>query len=326
VATNTLNTEVNKNERIHDRKWLWLSVCAFVAAEWVILFSPDLCHSFNFIRQRPQAVSCTDWKNPETAYLNLKTWVIVSLSQAAVWGAVFFASIRCGAAVWQEGESRRRQRAVAIIFRVLIFGLGLKLFLDPAPRWDLGCFSAHISARGSAAAGYFAVGAAAVVMWMLENRVGDLNPAQPGLEVALKYLEWRQKLQTLLSMSSLVLVFGIFGLIARRSFVALSSKSFFPQPIILEGFEYTVLLALAYAPVHAAFNSMGTRIRDSLAPRPLQDDAAALLKWSRLSNKLGDLMQIKLYDWKSFGPVFPILAPFILGLLSDLATGLAKAN
>jgi hypothetical protein len=326
VATNPLNTQVTQNKRTHDTKWLWLSVFIFVAVEWVILFSPDVCHSFSFIRQRPQAVSCPDWKNPETAYLNLKTWVIVSLSQAAVWGAVFFASIRCGAAVWDEGESRRRQRAVPIICRVLIFALGLWFFLDPAPLWDLGCFSAHINARGSAAAGYFAVGAAAVVMWMLENRVSDLDPAEPGLEVALKYLEWRRKLQTLLSMSSLVLVFGIFGLITRRSFVALSPKSFFPQPIILEGFEYTVLLALAYAPVHAAFNSVGTRIRNSLAPRPLQDDVAALLKWSRLSNKLGDLMQIKLYDWKSFGPVFPILAPFILGVLSDLAKELAKAS
>jgi hypothetical protein len=29
-------------------------------------------------------------------------------------------------------------------------------------------------------------------------------------------------------------------------------------------------------------------------------------------------MQIQVYDWKSFGPGFPILAPFLVGLLSDL--------
>jgi hypothetical protein len=165
--------------------------------------------------------------------------------------------------------------------------------------------------------GYAAVGSAVVVMWVLENRVGSLDTAQSDIAVPLRYLELRQKLQALLSMSSLVLVFGIVGLTTRRSFVALSPKNFFPQPIILEGFEYTVLLALAYAPVHAAFNSVGARIRDCLVPAPGTNDVKALEEWSRASNKLGDLLQLKVYDWKTFGPVFPILAPFLLGLLSD---------
>jgi len=155
-------------------------------------------------------------------------------------------------------------------------------------------------------------------MWVLENRVRNLAVIGPEPNVPLNFLDLRRKLQTLLSMSSVVLAFGIVGLITRQAFIELSPKNFFSQPIILEGFEYTILLGLAYAPVHAAFNSVGAKIRDGLLPRPSKSSVAALQEWSRLSSKLGDLMHIKLYDWKSFGPGFPILAPFLLGLLSSL--------
>lgn len=106
----------------------------------------------------------------------------------------------------------------------------------------------------------------------------------------------------------------------RRAFLQpISPDSFFSGSIVLEGFEYTVLLALAYAPVHAAFNTVGIKLRKSLIPAtPTNDSTEALQSWASLSNNLGELLQISVYDWKSFGPGFPILAPFLLSLLSGL--------
>lgn len=319
MASDELSAEVKPPKHLLDTKWVWATVCVFVVGEWAILFYPSLPHWLSFMRQLPPKVSCSDWSKPETAFWNLKAWVIVSLSQAAIWGAVTAASIRCLIGLWRTGEpAGRLRRVVTLVLRGMAFGFGLWFFLTPAPAWDLGCFSQHINVRGAGALGYVAVGAATIVMWVLENRAAKLAATQPGLEVTRKYLEFRKKLQTLLSLSSLVLVFGIIGLITRRSFLEFSPKNFFPQPIALEGFEYTILLGLAYAPVHAAFNSVGAKILDHLAPYPSKGDVTALQDWSRLSSKLGELMQIRLYDWKSFGPVFPILAPFLLGLLSDL--------
>ena len=134
------------------------------------------------------------------------------------------------------------------------------------------------------------------------------------------YLELRHKLQVLLSMASLILAAGVLGLMTRRAFLKpISPDSFFPASIVMEGFEYTILLALAYAPVHAAFNTVGAKLRESLVPpAPANDSIEAIQSWAGLSNSLGELLQISIYDWKSFGPGFPILAPFLLGLLSNL--------
>ncbi|HZD95138.1 MAG TPA: hypothetical protein VE133_12840, partial [Candidatus Sulfotelmatobacter sp.] len=77
--------------------------------------------------------------------------------------------------------------------------------------------------------------------------------------------------------------------------------------------------ALAYAPVHAAFNTIGVKLRETLVPAtPDNDTLEGIQKWAKASNELSELLQISIYDWKSFGPGFPILAPFLLSLLSGL--------
>jgi hypothetical protein len=295
-------------------------VFVFVAAEWVILFHPRLSSSVRFLRQAPQTVDCPNWPQAETAFFNLKVWVIVSLAQAIIWGVVTYASIRWLFDLWRTGEQAGRwRRVVTVILRSLIFGLGLWFFLTPVPYWHLGCFSQHLSAQGAGSLAYVAVGSATIVMWILENRVCKLADTRANVEAVHKYLELRQKLQTLLSMSSLVLVLGVIGLVTRQAFIEpLSMNIVFPHSIVLEGLEYTILLGLAYAPVHSAFSRVGGKIRDDLTPYPSRDDVAAIQQWSRLSNELGDVMQIGLHDWKRFGPGFPILAPFLLSLLSTL--------
>ncbi len=315
-----MSAQVSPPKYVFGTRWLWVMVCVFAAGEWAILFYPGLWQSFSFLRQEPRAVVCSDWLEPATAFLRLRAWVIVSLAQAIIWGVVTYTSIRYLIGLWPTGEPAARwRRVVNVVFRSMMFSLGLWFFLEPAPRWDFGCFSQHMNVRGAGALAYVAVGSATIVMWVLEDRVGNLAVTRPDLEVTLKYLELRQKLQTLLSLASLILTFGIIGLVTRRAFIDISHRSFYEQPITLEGFEYTILLGLAYAPVHAAFNSVGKNIRDGLMPRPSKDSVTAVQEWSRLSNELGDLMQIGLYDWKSLGPIFPILAPFLLGLLSAFA-------
>jgi len=321
LSSDRPSSQTEQKRQLLGRVLLWLVIALFVAGEWMIIFRPDLGTSFNFLRQPPRNVQCSEWSQAETElrFFNLKVWAIVSLSQAVVWGAVFFIAVRWLAGLAMTGASEGRwARVLKVAVRFLAFTFGLWFFLTPTHSWDLRCFSAHVTAHNSGALGYLAVGAAVLVMWVLENRVAALD-AETHLGAVRQYLELRQKLQTLLAMASFVLAFGVIGLITRKTFVELISRQdLYPQSVMLEGFEYTILLGLAYAPVHASFNAAGVRIRNALVPLPVKGDVKGLQEWSRLSNDLSDLLQISLYDWKTFGPGIPILAPFLLGLLSTL--------
>jgi hypothetical protein len=314
--------QTTPRQELFGRRWLWLSIVLFIVGEWVIVFRPDLLTSFSFFRQLPENVHCDTFPKTDVSFFNLKMWVIVSLAQAAVWGAVFHTSIRWLIELWRAGEPQgRKWRVLKVSIRFLIFACGLWFVLTPESPWVLDCFSKNVTVHGSAGLGYLAVGSAVVVMWILENRINALDVEQHATVVR-QYIELRQKLQTLLSMSSLVLAFGIIGLVSRRTFLELISQgNLYPQSIMLEGFQYSILLGLAYAPVHASFNVVGTKIRNVLAPPPARGNATGLQEWSRLSNDLSDLLQIRMYDWKTFGPGIPILAPFLLGLLSTLFKG-----
>ncbi len=156
-----------------------------------------------------------------------------------------------------------------------MFGLGLWFFLTPPPSWTEGMFLRPCEcAKSSGVLAYLAVGCATIVMWVLENRVCSLPVEYSRLAAISRYLQLRHKLQTLLSMASLALAFGVIGLMTRRAFLQpISPDSFVPGSIVLEGFEYTVLLGLAYAPVHAAFNTIGVKLRETLVPAsPDQDN------------------------------------------------------
>lgn len=315
-------TPTMERKRIFDTRWLWLLVFLFISSEWLIIFTPDLRSSFSLMRQRPELFPCpTLAQGAALLFFNFKVWVVVSLTQAVTWGVVAYISLHWLGELWRTGEAAGRWRRIGSIgVRSVLFGASLWFFLTPAPGWNLGCFAGRINIRASGVLAYLAVGFATVVMWTLENRVCALPMDQGQAITTRRYLDLRHKLQTLLSMSSLLLAFGVVGLMTRRAFLQpISPASFFPGSIVLEGFEYTVLLALAYAPVHAAFNAVGATLRSALLPAiPPNADTKDIENWARLSSELGDLLQISVYDWKSFGPGFPILAPFLLSLLSGL--------
>lgn len=316
-----MKDEAKGRKRIFDIRWLWLLVFLFVSAEWLIVFKPDLRTSFNFLRQNPASFSCQALpKQSALLFFNFKSWAIVSLTQAIIWGVVAYISLHWLAELWRDGDPAGRWKRIGVIaMRCVMFGIGLWFFLTPSPDWHEGCFANNVNVRGSGALAYLAVGFSTIVMWVLENRVCDL-PAESRLAAIAHYLRLRHKLQTLLSLASLVLVFGVIGLMARRAFLQpIFPDGFLPGSIVLEGFEYTVLLALAYAPVHAAFNTIGVKLRETIVPdSPDNDNLEGIQKWAKASNELNELLQISMYDWKNFGPGFPILAPLILGLLSGL--------
>lgn len=311
------------NERVGNF-WLWISITLFVAIEWVLIFRPSFRTSFTFFYQLPRDFSCSQLSkaDSELGFFNWKMWAIFCLSQAIVWGAVFYISTRRIIDLWGTGERTGRSwRVFKVIFRLLAFGFGLWFFLTPTHAWDLGgCFSEHVTVAGAPALGYIAVGSSVLAMWILGNRVSTLDVESGCLIVARQYLVFRKHLQSLLSMSSMILVFGVIGLLTRKSFFESVSRQrlFYPHSILLEGFEYTLLLALAYAPVHAAFNLIGIKIRNALIPNSAKEDGSDFQQWWRFSQDLDDLLQIKIDDWRTLGPSFSILAPFLLGLVSTL--------
>lgn len=313
-------------KRIFNSKWwLWFWIFFFVSLEWWNIFGWNVPASFRFVSQTPDTFSCS--QRPleyREEFFNFEVWLIVALAQAVVWGVVASGALRGLLELWfTAGDAHRWRRMVAraVAVRAVLFGgaLGfLLLFLTPFPHWKLGCFEGHLRMTMAGLPAYLAAGLAATTMWVQEKRVCSLN-LQHRHAATEHYLKLREELQTSLLMASLVLVFGVIGLVTRRTFLQdMSPNSFFPNSILLEGLEYTLLLALAYAPVHAVFNSVGKKLRDMLVPPPSDDRPESIQDWIKRSNEFGDLMQIRIYDWKSFGPGFPILAPFLMSLLAGL--------
>ena len=87
---------------------------------------------------------------------------------------------------------------------------------------------------------------------------------------------------------------------------------------------------MAYAPAYLALRTFGSDVRDSIVPGVLPSDTKAeekdggvelIEKWAENRDKLDDLLQLQIRDWKSFGPQFAILAPLATGLASRLIGG-----
>ncbi len=88
---------------------------------------------------------------------------------------------------------------------------------------------------------------------------------------------------------------------------------------------------MAYAPAYLALRTLASNIRDSIVPRvpPDQPKQAGnkdvefelVEKWAGKRDKLDDVLQLQIRDWKSFGPQFAIVAPLATGLASRLIGG-----
>jgi hypothetical protein len=134
-----------------------------------------------------------------------------------------------------------------------------------------------------------------------------------------------------LTVTGIVLTLGTLSLNASRDFVKTASeRNFFPHDLIAAfGGVFTVLLGMAYAPAYLALRTFGSDVRDSIVPGVLPDSKAeekdggveSVEKWAENHEKLDDLLQLQIRDWRSFGPQVAIVAPLATGLASRLLGG-----
>jgi len=304
-----------------------------VAAELIIMFGFHL----KAIGGLPKA--------PEE--LTGKFYVLVALmvGQAGLWG--YLGSLS-GEWVWQIWSSYNIASSlkqlpphyrVAILTRFafvwIAVGVWYLIVRQVHPLWDLGPYSDQINIRDAGVLGFVLGGLGASAMWMVEIAVyssrltdGQVNRTHLG-----SYLRLREYLGNLLTVTGIVLALGTLDLNASRDFVTTANgHNFFPRDLItVFGGVFTVLLGMAYAPAYLALRALGSDIRDSIVPRVLPDDPKPagqkdggfelVEKWAENREKLDDLLQLQIRDWKSFGPQFAIVAPLATGLASRLIGG-----
>jgi hypothetical protein len=280
--------------RIHHSLWLWVTVVGFLAVEWSTVFRLDMRHSLAMVCTRPDLlwaaisgyaqnnnVACTihTLSDGQDAVLVLRTWIVLTLSVAIFGGAVVYVCLKWLVDLWRERESAGRLvRIVRIVLRVTLFGAILALLSPPDPGWDLGCFTGRISLAGTSVPIFAVCGFVFSTMWALQFRVESLGVDSAGQELFLSYMELRHKLQVLMSLISLLFVAGVVLLLLRREVVDLGSPAnLWPrQAILLRGIEYSVLLSVAYAPIHSSINAVGCRIRESAMQRTSAIDASSI--------------------------------------------------
>src|SRR5207253_10303508 len=147
------------------------------------------------------------------------------------------------------------------------------------------------------------------------------------------YLRLREYLGNFLTVTAIVLALGTLSLNASRDFVKTATEyNFFPHDLItIFGGVFTVLLAMAYAPAYLALRTLGSDVRDSIIPGVLPDDPKpaggkdggfeTVETWAEHREKLDDLLQLQIRDWRTLGPQVAIIAPLATGLASRLIGG-----
>jgi len=322
------------------RRWMYIAPISLfcVAAELIIMFGGHW-EAIKSVLSAPE----------ELEELNGKFYIFVALmvGQAALWG--YLGSL-CGEWVWQiwssfckNGPSLRRLPrhywgAILTRFVSVWAAVGVWYYIvrqiHLSWNWDLGPYS-QINIRDAGLPG-FVLGALGVsAMWVVEIAVySSLPPDDLVTPTHLEcYLRLREYLGNFLTVTGIVLALGTLGLNASWEFVKAANKdNRFPHDLIVVfGGVFTVLLGMAYAPAYLALRTLGSDIRDSIVPPALPDDPKPaeekgggfelVEKWAENREKLDDLLQLQIRDWKSFGPQFAIVAPLATGLASRLIGG-----
>lgn len=278
--------------------------------------------------------------------INGKFYVFLALmvGQAALWG---YLGCLCCEWVWQispmckSGPSFRRlpwHYRLAITTRFIAAWSAVAVWYVVVcklrPHWDLGAFQ-QMSIHRAGLLGFIPGVLAVTAMWIVEIAVYSSLPEDGSVtRTSIDcYLKLREYLGNFLTVGGIILALGTLDINASRAFIkAASSKNFFPQDLVIVfGGVFTVLLGMAYAPAYLALRSLGCKLRDSIVPQLLPSNPATtnesdwglhfLEQWAEDREKLGDLLQLEIRDWRSFGPQFAIVAPLATGLASRLIGG-----
>jgi hypothetical protein len=314
--------------------WRWMYIAPIsllcVAAELAIMFGLHL----KAIGGLPRA--------PEE--LTGKFYILVALmvGQAGLWG--YLGSL-VGEWVWQiwssckKGPSLRNlpwhyRVAIGTRFASVVAAIGVWYFIvrQIQPIWNLGPYEGQINIRDAGLLGFVLGGLGVLAMWVVEIAVYSSLPTTGKVNRTHLdcYLRLRQYLGNILTVTGIVLALGTLSLNASRDFVKTANEhNFFPHDLItVFGGVFTVLLGMAYAPAYLALRNLGSNVRDSIVPGILPDDPRSaeekdggfesVEKWAEHREKLDDLLQLQIRDWKSFGPQVAIIAPLATGLASRL--------
>ena len=281
--------------------------------------------------------------------LNGKFYVFVALmvGQAALWGYLGSLTGEWAWQVWKlcsKGPSLKRLPGhywVAILTRFAFVWIAIGVWyyivrqIHVSWNWNLGPYQSLINIRDAGLPGFVLGGVGVSAMWVVEIAVYSSVPADGVVtrEHLVCYLRLRDYLGSLLTVTGIVLALGTLGLSASRDFIKAASESNpFPHDLIVVfGGVFTVLLGMAYAPAYLALRTLGCNVRDSIVPESLPPDPKLATeqdggfewveKWAENREKLADLLQLQIRDWKSFGPQVAIVAPLATGLASRLVGG-----
>ena len=319
------------------KRWMYIAPISLlsVGAEWMIMFGFHWTAIWGLAKSAPEE-------------LTGKFYVLFALmvGQAGLWG--YLGSLS-GEWVWQIWSSCKNasslkqlpwhyRGAILTRFAFVWVAVGGWYYIVRRfqPVWDLGPYQGHINIRDAGVLGFVLGGLGASAMWVVEIAVYSSRPADHNHKVNKQqlncYLQLRQYLGNFLTVTGIVLTLGTLSLNASRDFIKTASEhNFFPRDLIaIFGGVFTVLLGMAYAPAYLALRTFGSDVRDSIVPGVLPSDTKAeekdggvelIEKWAENRDKLDDLLQLQIRDWKSFGPQFAILAPLATGLASRLIGG-----
>jgi hypothetical protein len=318
------------------RRWMYIAPISLlcVAAELMILFGFHWKAIFGLPKAAPEE-------------LTGKFYILVGLmvGQAGLWGYLgslsgewvcqIFSSYKIASSFKKRPLHYRTAilTRFAIVLLVVLFWYLSVVQLQPL--WDLDVYSDQINIRDVGVPGFVLGGLAAAAMWVVElavyiSRLANDQVVKTRLEC---YLRLREYLGNFLTVTGIILALGTLDLNATRDFVKTANEhNFFPRDLItLFGGVFTVLLGMAYAPAYLALRTLGSEIRDSIVRRVPPDDPKQeavndgefelVEKWAGKREKLGDVLQLQIRDWKSFGPQFAIVAPLATGLASRLIGG-----
>jgi hypothetical protein len=282
--------------------------------EWLPTLPARTVAALSFLHRQPE-------NSTANAFFTVKIWIVIMLVQALLSGAVSYSAFWHLREMWRCGRPEtRRSRIRVISLRVLPFACALYVLLPPERGWNLGAYQYDLRVLWSGGMPIFAAGIATIAMWSLEQHVREITACCVLRDLA-RFIRLRQSIQTMLSMSSAILALGVFSLFARRALVLVVSKNnvFSEWQVLLQALEYTVMIGLAYIPVHSSVNQAALRLRDAILPRVTDSQASLVLDFSKSMTGLDEMLQVRLHDWKSLGPGFAILAPSLLGLIANVA-------
>jgi len=283
---------------------LWSVILAFMTFEFLVL-----------VRFNP-------WNIAKVFRINLPEfhiWWGLLVFQGGFWGYCLYTTVQW----WAKLRQQYRVGWVLVIRRLLLFVVIIVStlfkfhfeFSEPEFRF--------VSLSGLTVLGFVTAAVAVQGMWVMEAVLfhGSDNAKIPSIT---DFIYWRDCLDRFLLVASCILGLGIISVATLRNFIwALGKQKEFPNEyVVLFGGLYSILLALAYAPVYLAFQRKGAEITDFLL-QELEKNMyppcfQSIEKWATHKTKLEDILRLRFRNWASLGPGLSILAPLVIAVVSRI--------